>query len=135
MPIRRALWTILFICYAGASMWQARRPIPAGEPLFELANIDKLFHFLEAYLFFFLSWKVLTGRRRLVYAFLLAAILPGINELQQVFSATRTASFFDWLAALSGGMVAACSILLLRFAARRSLLDSLRRRILSGLRR
>ncbi len=131
MQIRRALWIVLLICYAGASLWLARRPIPAGEPIFDLAHVDKLFHFLEAYLFFFLSWKALPGRRRVVYALFLAALLTGTNELQQAFIDRRTASLFDWLAALSGGAIAACSLLLLRVP----LLDSIRRRILSALRR
>jgi VanZ family protein len=121
------VWSILLILYSGAIFAISSLPLTGGESLFPFPNGDKLLHFLEFSLFFFLSWKAIPVRRRVLCSLLITAFYAGSDEIHQIFVATRTASLFDWLADFAGGAAAAGLTILL---VRTSLFTAWGRRIL-----
>jgi VanZ family protein len=121
------VWLILLALYAGAIFAISSLPLTNGEPLLPFPNGDKLLHFLEFSLFFFLSWKAIPARRRVLCALLITALYAGSDEIHQIFVATRTASLLDWLADFAGGATTAGLTILL---ARTSLFTVWGRRIL-----
>ncbi len=123
----RVVWSILLILYAGAIFALSSLPLTGGEPLLPFPNGDKLLHFLEFSLFFFISWKAIPVRRRVLCSLLITALYAGSDEIHQIFVATRTASLLDWLADFAGGAAAAGLTILL---ARTSLFTVWVRRIL-----
>ena len=123
----RVVWSILLILYSGAIFAISSLPLTGGESLFPFPNGDKLLHFLEFSLFFFLSWKAIPVRRRVLCSLLITAFYAGSDEIHQIFVATRTASLFDWLADFAGGAAAAGLTILL---VRTSLFTAWGRRIL-----
>lgn len=110
---QRVLWAILLLFYAGAIFILSSFPLEAGEPLVPFPHGDKLLHFLEFFVFFVLSWKVMPTRRRLFSSLVLTAVYAGSDEFHQFFIVTRAASLLDWLADLAGGAAAAGLIVLL----------------------
>jgi hypothetical protein len=121
------VWPILLILYAGAIFILSSLPLTGGEPILPFSNGDKLLYFLEFSLFFFLSWKAIPTRRRMLCSLLITALYAGSDEIHQIFVATRTASLLDWLADFAGGAVAAGLTILL---SRTSLFTAWGRRIL-----
>ena len=112
---KRVVWSILLILYAGAIFALSSFPLTGGEPLLPLPNGDKLLHFMEFSLFFFLSWKAIPARRRVLCSLLITTLYAGSDEIHQIFVATRTASLLDWLADFAGGAAAAgLTIVLIR---------------------
>lgn len=110
---KRMVWPILLILYAGAIFALSSLPLTGGEALLPLPNGDKLLHFMEFSLFFFLSWKAIPVRRRVLCSLLITALYAGSDEIHQIFVATRTASLLDWLADFAGGAATAGLIILL----------------------
>ena len=111
----RVVWSILLTLYAGTIFALSSLPLTGGEPLLPFPNGDKLLHFLEFSLFFFLSWKAIPVRRRVLCSLLITALYAGSDEIHQIFVATRTARLLDWLADFAGGAAAAgLTILLVR---------------------
>jgi hypothetical protein len=109
------VWFILLILYASAIFALSSLPLTGGEPLLPFPNGDKLLHFMEFSLFFFLSWKAIPARRRVLCSLLITAFYAGSDEIHQIFVATRTASLLDWLADFAGGAAtASLTILLVR---------------------
>ena len=123
----RVIWPILLTLYAGVIFILSSLPLTSGEPLVPFPNGDKLLHFMEFSLFFFLSWKAIPVRRRVLCSLLITALYAGSDEIHQIFVATRTASLLDWLADFAGGAAAASLTILL---ARTSLFTAWRQRIL-----
>ena len=123
----RVIWSILLILYAGAIFALSNLSLTGGESLLPFPNGDKLLHFMEFALFFFLSWKAVPVRRRVLCSLLITALYAGSDEIHQIFVATRTASLLDWLADFAGG--AATAGLTILFA-RTSLFTSWGQRIL-----
>jgi len=112
---KRVVWSILLILYAGAIFALSSFPLTGGEPLLPLPNGDKLLHFMEFSLFFFLSWKAIPARRRVLCSLLITTLYAGSDEIHQIFVATRTASLLDWLADFAGGAATAgLTIVLIR---------------------
>ncbi len=111
----RVVWSILLILYASAIFTLSSFPLAGREPLLPLPNGDKLLHFMEFSLFFFLSWKAIPARRRVLCSLLITALYAGSDEIHQIFVATRTASLLDWLADFAGGAATAgLTIILVR---------------------
>ena len=108
----RLLWTVLLFLYAGAIFALSSLPITREEPLVPILHGDKLLHGLEFFLFFLLCWKVLP-RHKILFSLVLTGVYAGSDEFHQLFVSTRSASFFDWLADLGGGVAAAFLIYLL----------------------
>ncbi len=123
----RVVWSILLILYAGAIFALSSLPLTGGEPFLPFPNGGKLLHFMEFSLFFFLSWKAVPARRRVLCSLLITALYAGSDEIHQIFVATRTASLLDWLADFAGGAAAASLTILL---VRTSLFTAWGRRIL-----
>ena len=103
----RVGWSILLILYASTIFALSSLPLSGGEPLLPFSNGDKLLHFMEFSLFFFLSWKAFPARRRVLCSLIITAIYAGSDEIHQIFVATRTASLLDWLADFAGGAATA----------------------------
>jgi VanZ family protein len=101
------VWPIFLILYAGAIFALSSLPRTSEEMLLPLPNGDKLLHFMEFSLFFFLSWKAIPVRRRVLCSLLVTALYAGSDEIHQLFVATRTASLLDWLADFAGGVATA----------------------------
>ncbi len=111
----RVVWSILLTVYAGAIFALSSLPLTGREPLLPFPNGDKLLHFMEFSIFFFLSWKAIPVRRRVLCSLLITALYAGSDEIHQIFVATRTASLLDWFADFAGGAATAgLTILLVR---------------------
>lgn len=111
----RVVWSILLILYAGAIFALSSLPLTGGEPFLPFPNGGKLLHFMEFSLFFFLCWKAVPARRRVLCSLLITAFYAGSDEIHQIFVATRTASLLDWLADFAGGAATAgLTIVLIR---------------------
>jgi len=123
----RVAWFILLTLYAGAIFALSSLPLIGGKLLLPFPNANKLLHFMEFSLFFFLSWKAIPVRRRVLCSLLITMLYAGSDEIHQIFVATRTASLFDWIADSAGGAAAAGLTILL---VRTSLFTTWRQRIL-----
>jgi len=109
--MKRYVWHALLIAYAAAIFVASQLPVSGGEPPFP--HFDKLLHAAEFAVFFALAWKA-TRHRRLV-AYVMTAVYAGVDELHQLFVATRVTSSLDLAADLFGALVA---LLLLEIAHR-----------------
>ncbi len=103
-------WIILFI---GTTM-----PSPQYVDVFEIS--DKIKHFTAYFTLAFLlgmnlyfqeKWKALS-KYFLSYTFIICVTYGLLDEIHQIFVPNRTCEFYDWLADLSGSLLA---VLLLRF--------------------
>lgn len=113
MRRQRVVWVVLLLLYTATIFILSSFPLEPGKPLVPFPHGDKLLHFLEFFVFFVLSWKVMPARHRLFFSLVLTAVYAGSDEFHQFFVATRTASLLDWLADLAGGAAAAGLIVLL----------------------
>jgi len=104
---RKASWRVLVILYAILIFAVSSCPLRPDRPILPIAHGDKVLHAVEFSLFFVLSWKALSGRRRIAFALVLTALYAATDEVHQLFVATRTASLTDWLADLGGAGAAA----------------------------
>ena len=127
MKERRAVWIVALVVYASLVFIISSMTMSGGQPLLHFPGGDKVLHFLEFGLFYFIAWKAF-GKHRFAAAFLLTALYAGSDEFHQIFVATREASLLDWLADIAGAGCAATGIILLL---RTGLPAFLRRRILA----
>ncbi len=103
--MKKAIWWILFIGYAGAIFAGSSLSLRGESTLFPFPQGDKLAHFLEFGLFMFLAFKALPGRRALAYAFTVTAVYAGSDEFHQIFVPFRDPCFADWAADVVGAAV------------------------------
>jgi hypothetical protein len=104
--MRRAIWIVLLIAYAGGIAFVSHQPIGQGVAAFPYA--DKLFHAGEFGVLLFLAWQA-TGHR-LLLSLILTAAFAASDEVHQAFVPTRDASVWDGLADLVGGLLMALLI-------------------------
>ena len=83
------------------------------KPFVSILRGDKFLHTIEYFLFYLLCWKAVPSRHRMLCSLALTGAYAGSDEIHQLFVPTRSASVFDWLADLAGGVAAASLILLL----------------------
>lgn len=106
--VGRLLWKAALVLYAGFIFWLSSRPIPEGLPLFPQG--DKLWHFLEYFLFGLLAWRAFLPQSKASWAWAIFLSLgyAGSDELHQLFVPARTASFLDWAVdslGIAGGLL------------------------------
>ena len=109
----RLLWIALLLLYAGAIFAWSGLPMAEEKPFVSILHGDKFLHVVEYFLFYLLCWKAVPSRHRMLCSLVLTGAYAGTDEIHQLFVPTRSASVFDWLADLAGGVAAAALIFLL----------------------